>query len=138
SGDRLGLRRLGPQQHRPRGRDHRDHARHLSGDQRLGVAADELVQRPRGDGRPMTAAADRGHAPPMRIAAGPWHWLRTRLFRGPVDVLVTVGCLYLLYLALPPALDWLFLSARWAGESRDACTDGGACWVFIRVRFGQF
>lgn len=86
----------------------------------------------------MTAAADRGHAPPMRVAAGPWHWLRTRLFRGPVDVLVTIGCLYLLYLALPPVLDWLFLSARWAGESRDACTEGGACWVFIRVRFGQF
>ena len=86
---------------------------------------------------PPGEASARGPAPrPLR--AGPWRWVRARLFRGPVDTLITVGCLYLLYLALPPALDWLVLSARWAGESREACTDGGACWVFIRVRFSQF
>ena len=73
-----------------------------------------------------------------RIAAGPWGWMRARLFRGPADTAITLACLYLLWLAVPPVLDWLVLSASWIGDSRDACTDGGACWVFVRVRFAQF
>ena len=33
---------------------------------------------------------------------------------------------------------WLLLDATWNGTSRDDCKGAGACWVFVRMRFGQF
>ncbi len=69
---------------------------------------------------------------------GPVAWLRENLFSGPVNTLVTILALYFLYLVIPPVFDWLFLSANWQGETRDACTNSGACWVFIIQRFEQF
>ena len=35
-------------------------------------------------------------------------------------------------------LDWLFFDATWQGSSRADCHPGGACWIFIGQRFGQF
>jgi len=83
----------------------------------------------------MSAAATR---PPPQHRATPWNWLRRRLLRGPVDVLVTLACLWFLYLLLPPVFEWALVNARWTGDSREACAADGACWVFIRVRLPQF
>lgn len=69
---------------------------------------------------------------------GPIAWLRENLFSGPFNTLATLLTLYCLYLVIPPVVDWLFLSANWRGETRDACTGSGACWVFITQRFEQF
>jgi general L-amino acid transport system permease protein len=33
---------------------------------------------------------------------------------------------------------WALIDANWVGTTRADCTAGGACWVFIRARFGQF
>ena len=33
---------------------------------------------------------------------------------------------------------WAFLDANFVGDSREDCVSGGACWVFIKARFGQF
>ena len=76
--------------------------------------------------------------PPPSVRATPWNWARKRLFRGPVDTVITIACAYLLYLTVPAIVDWAILSARWVGDSREACNPDGACWVFIRVRFPQF
>jgi general L-amino acid transport system permease protein len=76
--------------------------------------------------------------PPIAVRAGPIGWMRRHLFRGPVDTAITLVCLWVLWQVVPPMLDWAFLSAQWSGDSREACTGGGACWVFIRVRFAQF
>jgi general L-amino acid transport system permease protein len=35
-------------------------------------------------------------------------------------------------------VEWTFLTSNLQGEDRDACTSGGACWVFIKMRFAQF
>jgi general L-amino acid transport system permease protein len=35
-------------------------------------------------------------------------------------------------------LDWAVFSATWSGEDMSACTPGGACWVFLKVRVPQF
>ncbi|WP_374449059.1 amino acid ABC transporter permease [Stella sp.] len=76
--------------------------------------------------------------PPAAVRPGPLGWLRRHFFRGPVDTAVTLACLYVLWLAVPPVVDWALVSAQWSGDSREACTGGGACWVFIRVRLAQF
>ncbi len=67
-----------------------------------------------------------------------FHWLHQNLFSSVFNTLLTLGSLYLLYLLLPPLVQWAILDANWQGTTRDDCTGGGACWVFIKVRFSQF
>jgi general L-amino acid transport system permease protein len=66
------------------------------------------------------------------------HFARRRLFGSPLDAVITLACLYLLWRGAVAALDWLVLDATWSGTTRADCTGEGACWVFIRARFGQF
>ena len=38
----------------------------------------------------------------------------------------------------PPLLNWFFFDANFAGSTKEDCTSGGACWVFIKVWFNRF
>lgn len=77
--------------------------------------------------------------PPPASTVGPVAWARANLFSSPLNVALTLGALYLIYLIVPPIIDWAFLSANWhEGTSRADCTAEGACWTMIRARFGQF
>lgn len=67
-----------------------------------------------------------------------WAWMRKNLFSSWFNTLLTLGCVWLLWQLLPPALEWLVLKANWSGDTRADCTKQGACWVFIHARFGQF
>ena len=73
--------------------------------------------------------------PPSGAVAGAVGWLRQNLFSSPLNALLTVLALYVLYVVVPPAIRWAFIDADWAGTTREACDSGGACWVFIRVWF---
>ncbi len=75
--------------------------------------------------------------PPV-ATVGVLGWLRRNLFSSPLNAALTLLALYLLYLIIPPVIEWAFLKADWQGASRDDCVSGGACWVFIRVRLDQF
>ncbi|HET6522547.1 MAG TPA: amino acid ABC transporter permease, partial [Geminicoccaceae bacterium] len=46
--------------------------------------------------------------------------------------------LWLLWETVPPILSWALFDATFAGNSRADCAGEGACWVFVKVRFGQF
>jgi len=63
---------------------------------------------------------------------------RQRLFATPVDAAITLVCLYIVWRISVPLVHWLLLDATWSGTSRDDCKGGGACWVFVKMRFGQF
>ena len=76
-------------------------------------------------------------APPV-TTIGVLGWLRGNLFSSVSNTLLTIVSFYILYLLLPPAINWVFLTADFSGESRQDCTSGGACWVFIKARFAQF
>lgn len=65
-------------------------------------------------------------------------WLRRNLFSSPLNAALTLAAAWLLYATLPPLIDWAIVDADWAGETRRDCASGGACWVFIGVRFWQF
>jgi general L-amino acid transport system permease protein len=65
-------------------------------------------------------------------------WLRRNLFSGPLNTLLTLGALYLLWLSIPPFVQWALIDADWLGTSREDCDGGGACWVFVTVRLNQF
>ena len=77
-------------------------------------------------------------SPPV-ATTGVIGWLRINLFATPLNALMTLLVLALLVRYVPPMLDWLLFSAHWRGSGREACDGGGgACWVFIRQRLGQF
>ncbi|MCP4188525.1 MAG: amino acid ABC transporter permease [Gammaproteobacteria bacterium] len=76
--------------------------------------------------------------PPPPSTVGVVGWLRKNLFSNTTNTLLTVLSLYMLYILVPPVISWVFINSDLNGDSRDACTSGGACWVFIKARLGQF
>jgi len=76
-------------------------------------------------------------APPI-TSVGVIGWLRANLFSSWSNGLLTLAAAYLLYVIFPPLVQWVLIDADWVGDSREACDSGGACWVFVNVRFNQF
>ena len=77
--------------------------------------------------------------PPMR-ERGIFAWLRTNIFCSWLDSFGTMIILYLLYMILPPTIDWMFLSAIWDAANATEChaKGTGACWAMIDRRMGQY
>ncbi len=75
--------------------------------------------------------------PPTRTV-GVIGWLHRNLFSSPANSVLTLLTLYLLWVSMPPFLQWALIDADWLGSSRDDCTGGGACWVFVTNRLDQF
>ena len=76
--------------------------------------------------------------PAPLMSVGVLAWLRNNLFSNWFNTLLTLTAIYLVWLIIPPVLNWAFLDANWSGSTRADCTGEGACWVFIRTRFDQF
>ncbi|MWV11504.1 ABC transporter permease subunit [Pseudomonas sp. R-28-1W-6] len=76
--------------------------------------------------------------PPPAMSVGVLGWLRSNLFSNWFNTLLTLLAAYLVWLIIPPLLQWAFIEADWSGTSRTDCTSEGACWVFIKERFSQF
>jgi general L-amino acid transport system permease protein len=101
----------------------------------------------------MKAASDTTHfiraepiesLPPPTLVPGPVAWVRENLFSGPVNTLLTILVVYLLYVSVPPIIEFFFIDAVWSGEDRDACraeTAGreiGACWAYVINKINYF
>jgi general L-amino acid transport system permease protein len=76
-------------------------------------------------------------------------WLRESLFSSIPYTLLTLLCLYILYVIIPPIVEFLFTNAVWTGTDRAACAtqaqggmqpDGwfGACWAYVGAYTNQF
>jgi general L-amino acid transport system permease protein len=46
--------------------------------------------------------------------------------------------IFLIIFSLPPLLNWFIFDANISGDTKEACTGGGACWVYIKVWFNRF
>jgi len=84
--------------------------------------------------------------PPPTSEVGAIGWVRHNLFSSTTNIVITVLTFYLLYVIVPPMLNWLFLDAVFVADSRDDCRaiaaaageELGACWAFIGKRFQIF
>ncbi|HAS50663.1 MAG TPA: amino acid ABC transporter permease [Gammaproteobacteria bacterium] len=77
--------------------------------------------------------------PPPVSTIGAVGWMRRNLFSSPSNIALTALAAYLLWIAIPPLLNWTVFNATWSGDTRADCqANSGACWVFIRVHFDQF
>ena len=54
------------------------------------------------------------------------------------NAILTLLVIFSLIKYVPPLLNWFFFDADFIGNSKEDCTSGGACWVFIKVWFNRF
>ena len=76
--------------------------------------------------------------PPPRPTIGIVGWLRRNLFSTWYNVVLSVLAAWLVYQLVPPLINWALIDADWTGNSREACSRQGACWVFIKEWIWQF
>lgn len=76
--------------------------------------------------------------PPPNTLKGPVAWMRQNLFSSVGNSIVTAILVIAIVAALIPFINWAFINADWVGTSREDCTSGGACWVFISVHLKLF
>ncbi|MHA1524773.1 MAG: amino acid ABC transporter permease [Alphaproteobacteria bacterium] len=77
-------------------------------------------------------------APPGN--SGAIKWVRENLFSSPLNIFLTLLALYVLYVIVPPLVQWAFLDSIWIAESREDCwaRGDGACWAIVISRYDQF
>lgn len=56
-------------------------------------------------------------------------------FAGPLNTAITLACLAVLYVAVPPFWAWAVTNATWNGDAQACRAAGGACWAFVREKF---
>jgi len=76
--------------------------------------------------------------PPPAATVGAIGWMRRNLFSSWFNALLTFASLYLVWLTVPPLLDWAIFDATLSGSTKQDCSGEGACWVFIKVHLSQF
>ena len=82
--------------------------------------------------------------PPPRNEVGVLGWVRHNLFSSPLNGVLTVLAIWLLWLLIPPLFEWFVLDAVWTADSRKDCwnqmevPEGAACWAFIKSRLQLF
>lgn len=80
---------------------------------------------------------------PLSVA-GPLAWIRTNLFSSPLNIILTLLCVWLVVDTVPGMVRFYFIDAVWTGTNRDACLADkvgrpvGACWAYIADRTQYF
>ena len=91
--------------------------------------------------RPVHIVHDKAETLPPPITSVKFvRWLRENLFSSPSNIVLSLVVIYLLWLIIPPFLDWALFDAVWQSESRKECRNisDGACWAVVITRFDQF
>ncbi len=54
------------------------------------------------------------------------------------NAILTLLVIFALIKYIPPILNWFIFDADFLGNTKEDCTSGGACWVFIKVWLNRF
>ena len=69
---------------------------------------------------------------PPRTQQGVLGWIRASLFSSPLNSILTILVAWLLLMAIPAMIEWLFIRANFNATNAQECrASGGACWAFI-------
>ena len=75
---------------------------------------------------------------------GPIAWVRENLFSSPLNVILTILAVWLLWTLIPAVFNWVVAEAVWNASNRNDCwaqmsePEAGACWAFIQQRINLF
>jgi len=88
------------------------------------------------------AAAESGSKkikPPV-VEVGVLGWIKTNLFNGWLNSLLTLVMLFILWKTIPPFIKWAFIDSNWISTSAECRDAAGACWSIIpaNIRFITF
>ncbi|MCC7050035.1 MAG: amino acid ABC transporter permease [Alphaproteobacteria bacterium] len=95
----------------------------------------------------MTTAVETGHKtdiPPPASTVGAIGWARENLFSSWQSTILTLLAIWLIYLVIPPFIQWALIDATWTGNEAQDCKlpDGsrkdGACWIYIKTWIGGY
>ncbi len=87
--------------------------------------------------------------PPPVTETGVIGWMRKNLFSTWFDAALTLAALALVYVIVPPFVQWAIIDATWtfppdvldgtrAPQLSDCSANAGACWIFVQARLPQF
>ncbi len=64
-------------------------------------------------------------------------WMRTNLFKGWFNTLLTIITVYCLWVIIPPLIRWAFIDSLWFSTGAECKQIDGACWSIIpaNIRF---
>ena len=67
-------------------------------------------------------------------------WIRTNLFKGWLNSILTLITLYFLWITVPPLIRWAFIDSLWVSSGTECQQIDGACWSIIpaNIRFITF
>jgi general L-amino acid transport system permease protein len=67
-------------------------------------------------------------------------WIRTNLFKGWLNSVLTIITLYILWEIIPPLIRWAFIDSVWFSTGAECQQADGACWSVItsNIRFITF
>ena len=51
---------------------------------------------------------------------------------------LSISIIILIIFSVSPLLNWFIFDATFVGDSKEDCTDGGACWIYIKTWFNRF
>ena len=60
--------------------------------------------------------------------------INTNNFNAALSIIIIL----LIIFSVAPLINWFILDANFVGETKEACTGGGACWVYIKIWFNRF
>jgi general L-amino acid transport system permease protein len=88
---------------------------------------------------PHTTDAPRIMKPPV-TEVGIIGWMKANLFNGWFNSILTLLVLYLLWLSVPPLINWALIDSYWFSTSDQCKAGNGACWSVItaNIRFILF
>ena len=77
--------------------------------------------------------------PPV-TSVGVIGWVKSHLFNGIFNSLLTIATLFLLWKIVPPFVEWAFLRSNWLSSAQACRGIEGACWSVItqNIRFILF
>ena len=98
--------------------------------------------------------------PPPVSTSGVVGWVRRNLLSSPLNIVMTAGAIWFLWVTVPSLIEWLFVNAVWDAENRIDCwkqmtfpgdpdylskelprgwVQPGGCWAFIesRIKSGE-
>ena len=87
--------------------------------------------------------------PPPVSESGVIGWMHRNLFSSIPNTILTLVSIYIVWIVVPPILQFGIFNAVWVGEGRAACTNAeqgglqpagwfGACWPYVGAYINQF